>query len=231
LRLVGQAQREQLDNVVWHALRGPQQTLAEGAGSALRYPSSVAPFAAVTDDASDAAWSALADLVGAGNLAVLFRDRVEPPDTWREHGRIPTYQMLASEVVGEEFADATPLGESDVDAMVDLVERTQPGPFARRTVALGSYFGVRDGDRLVAMAGERICTDRYTEISAICTDPEYRGRGLAAALTLHLVAHIRVRGSEPFLHVAIENENAHRLYLALGFVKRRDVVASILQAP
>jgi predicted GNAT family acetyltransferase len=81
------------------------------------------------------------------------------------------------------------------------------------------------------MAGERMCTDRYTEISAICTDPEYRGRGLAAALTLHLVAHSRVRGSEPFLHVAIENENAHRLYLALGFVKRRDVVASILQAP
>jgi ribosomal protein S18 acetylase RimI-like enzyme len=222
---------DQLDNVVWHALQGPQQSLAEAAGLATRYPSSVAPFAAITDDMSDDAWAALAALVGAGNLAVLFRDEVLAPDGWTEQGRIPTYQMLATDTVGQRSARATALGPPDVDAMVDLVERTQPGPFARRTIELGSYVGVRDGDRLVAMAGERMRTDRYTEVSAICTDPDYRGRGLAAALTLHLVADIRARGSEPFLHVAIENESAHRLYVALGFVKRRDVVASILQAP
>ncbi len=81
------------------------------------------------------------------------------------------------------------------------------------------------------MAGERFRADGLTEISAICTDADHRGRGLAAGLTRHLVAHIRQRGDEPFLHVAIENETAHRLYRRLGFVERREVVASILQAP
>lgn len=226
-----QRDSEELDNVVWHALRGPQRSLAEHAGLAARFPSSIAPFGAIADDPSADAWAALADLVGTGNIAVLFRDFVDVPDGWKEPDRFPTYQMLARDVVGEVSADASALGLADVDAMVDLVERTEPGPFARGTITLGRYFGVRDGDRLVAMAGERMRTDSHTEISAVCTDPEYRGRGLAAALTRHLVADIRARGSEPFLHVAMANEPAHRLYLALGFVERRDVVVSILQAP
>ena len=129
------------------------------------------------------------------------------------------------------MAAAELLTTADVDDMLALVERAQPGPFAPETILLGNYFGVRDQGRLVAMAGERLRAGGLTEISAICTDADQRGRGLASGLTRHLVAHIRQRGDEPFLHVAIENETAHRLYRQLGFVERREVVASILQAP
>ena len=34
--------------------------------------------------------------------------------------------------------------------------RTEPGPFRSQTWRMGTYLGVRDGDRLVAMAGERL---------------------------------------------------------------------------
>lgn len=222
---------EPLDNVVWHALRGPHHTLAEGLGAATRYRSSVSPFAAIPDEVTEVGWSALAELVGPGNMAVLLRDHVDPPDGWNELTRIPIYQMLASNVAGEPTTAAELLGPTDVDEMLDLVARTEPGPFAPETIRMGTYVGVRDGGRLVAMAGERLHADGHTEISAICTDADYRGRGLAAALTRHLVLLIRARGDAPFLHVAIENANAHRLYRDLGFVERREVVASILTAP
>ena len=41
-----------LDNPVWHALAGPQATLAEGSGRASRFRSEVSVFAAVPDDAT-----------------------------------------------------------------------------------------------------------------------------------------------------------------------------------
>jgi ribosomal protein S18 acetylase RimI-like enzyme len=228
---VEQLEREQLDNAVWHALRGSHHTLAEACGTALRYRSSVSPFAGIPDTADAAAWSDLAELVGAGNIAVLFRDEVNAPTGWNELDRIPTYQMSAETVTGGPMADAELLTTDDVADMLALVERSKPGPLAAETILMGSYFGWRNRGRLVAMAGERLRAGGLTEISAICTDADHRGHGLASGLTRHLVAHIRGRGEEPFLHVAMENEPAHRLYRQLGFVERREVVASILQAP
>ena len=48
------------------------------------------------------------------------------------------------------------LTPADVPDMMQLVELTKPGPFAARTIALGSYIGIRAGGQLVAMAGERM---------------------------------------------------------------------------
>ena len=226
-----QATREPLDNVVWHALRGPHDTLAEGVGSATRYRSSIAPFAALPDDMSNGAWSDLGALVGPGNMAVLFRDRVDAPEGWGEVDRLPTLQMLATNVDAELVENAQVLGPADVDEMIDLVARTEPGPFARDTITLGTYVGVRDGGRLIAMAGERVRTESHTEISAICTDPDHRGRGLAGMLTRHMVALIRDRRQVPFLHVLLDNVSALTLYRSLGFVERRETVVSIVTAP
>jgi predicted GNAT family acetyltransferase len=81
------------------------------------------------------------------------------------------------------------------------------------------------------MAGERLHPPGYTEISAVCTDADHRGRGLASQLVRALVRSIRGRGETPFLHLTIENETAHSVYDALGFETRAllDVVA--LRAP
>jgi predicted GNAT family acetyltransferase len=108
--------------------------------------------------------------------------------------------------------------------MLDLVARTQPGPFLQRTVELGTYLGVRRDGALVAMAGERLHPPGFTEVSAVCTDPDHRGQGYAARLVQAVVAGIKERGDIPFLHATATNTNAIRLYEALGFrLHRRPV--------
>jgi len=121
-------------------------------------------------------------------------------------------------VTGE--AVPVPLGPDDVDEMVALVAATDPGPFERRTFEFGGYLGVRAAGRLVAMAGERLSCAGYTEISAVCTDADHRGQGLASLLTRAVAARIRDRGDEAFLHAAASNTNAIRLYESLGFTTR-----------
>ena len=115
--------------------------------------------------------------------------------------------------------------------MLDLVQRTRPGPFRPRTIAMGTYLGIRRGGRLVAMAGERLHPTGWTEISAVCTDDEHRGQGLATRLVLAVAAGIRDRGDTPFLHAAATNVDAIRLYAALGFRLRRTLTFGAVRTP
>jgi ribosomal protein S18 acetylase RimI-like enzyme len=130
-------------------------------------------------------------------------------------------QLVDDGVAAAPDAEAVPLGAADVPEMLDLVARTQPGPFLPRTVELGTYLGIRRQGALVAMAGERLHPPGWTEISAVCTDPDHRGQGLAARLVLAVAAGIKERGETPFLHTAARNTNAIRLYESLGFRLRR----------
>ncbi len=79
----------------------------------------------------------------------------------------------------------------DVPEMVALAELTKPGPFGTRTRELGEYLGIRKTKRLVAMAGERLHLPGYTEVSAVCTHPDFQGRGYARELMsiLHAQNH------------------------------------------
>jgi ribosomal protein S18 acetylase RimI-like enzyme len=220
-----------LDNPVWHALAGPQATAAEGVdGLAVRYDPQVAPFAGLPDEPEPAHWDALARLVGRGGLAMIFRDVTAPPG-WTEVFRVDARQMVATSVAPARCDGAVELGAPDVDDMLGLVARTEPGPFARRTVELGTYLGIRDGGRLVAMAGERVRPPGFSEISAVCTDASHRGRGLASALVRDLVGRIQGRGETAVLHVVATNTGAIRVYEALGFTHRGPVAGVGLQAP
>jgi ribosomal protein S18 acetylase RimI-like enzyme len=221
-----------LDNPVWHALRGPQATLAERVGGAARFPRDVSVFAAIDDD-RPAGWADLARLVGPGEAAVLFRRPFVAAEGWARELFVPTLQLWwpGGLEPPARAPDAVELGDDDVDDMVELVARTQPGPFERRTHRMGTYLGIRDGDRLVAIAGERLCIDGATEISAVCTDEDHRGRGLAGSLVGELISRIQRRGAVPFLHAATTNTAALRLYRQLGFDVRAEVEAVVVRAP
>lgn len=225
-----------LDNAVWHALNGPQRHVAEGEGPALRYHPDVSIFAGLPDGPTPDAWDALATLVRGGGpeaTAVLFRDTVDPPAGWVEHRRFTGWQLVggdAEAAPAPEQAEVQILGRDDVEDMADLVARTEPGPFKPRTIDLGRYLGIRDPEgRLIALAGERMRLDGYTEISAVCTDPDHRGRGLAGLLVRDLVHDITSHGQIPFLHAASANVNAIRLYESLGFTRRRELVGVVVQ--
>jgi ribosomal protein S18 acetylase RimI-like enzyme len=220
-----------LDNPGWHALTGPHRAFAEGGPLAMRYDPAVAPFAAIPDEPSPAVWDAMRDLVGPGGIVVLFRSPVAPPDGWEELFSLGAVQMVATSVDGRPAPDANILGPVDVPDMVELVQTAQPGPFTDRTIELGTYVGLRHDEALVAMAGERMRLARHTEISAVCTHPSQRRRGLASSLVRHLVDHITSRGETPFLHVADENSAAVAVYSALGFTVRRTFAVVGLRAP
>lgn len=221
-----------LDNAAWGALNGPHAAFAERVGDAARYPADVAPFAALPDRAGASAWADLAALSGPAGEAVLFRGEADPPGGWDTVWSGVGVQMVATSLRSVEDPAAVRLGPEHAGEMLDLVARTQPGPFLPRTPVLGTYLGIRDQQGvLVAMAGERLRLDGWTEISAVCTDPEHRGLGLGTRLVRAVAAGIEARGETPFLHAVATNTNAIRLYGALGFSHRRSVVFARLRAP
>jgi ribosomal protein S18 acetylase RimI-like enzyme len=126
--------------------------------------------------------------------------------------------------------EAVLLGRADVPEILGLVARTHPGPFLPRTVELGTYLGIRRHGELVAMAGERLHPDGWTEISAVCTDEAWRGHGFATRLTRAVGAAIRTRGDIPFLH-AVATNPAIKLYEQLGFEHRRAIVFAAARVP
>ncbi|MFJ4713846.1 GNAT family N-acetyltransferase [Streptomyces sp. NPDC088785] len=219
-----------LDNAVWAALAGPHAHLAERVGRAARYPADVYAYAALADPSDPAAWTDLHTLVGPGNT-VRIKGVETVPAGWEVVGGGRGVQLVDTALRAEPAPRAVRLGPDDVPDMLDLVARTRPGPFLRRTVALGTYLGIRHRGRLVAMAGERLRPPGWTEISAVCTDPEHRGRGLAGLLVRAVAAGIRDRGDTPLLHAAATNTQAIRLYEAMGFTLRRRTRILLLRAP
>jgi len=211
-----------LDNPAWSSLNGPHAGFAERSGVAARYPADVSPFAGLPEDPDAQAWAGLAELVAPGGAVVLTGPQHRPPPGWTATALVPGVQFDGSAIAGAPDPEAVRLTEADVPEMIDLVRRTEPGPFEKRTRELGTYLGIRRGGALVAMAGERMHPPGWTEISAVCTDPAHRGQGLAARLTLAVAAGIRARGEVPFLHTGAHNAPAIRLYEALGFVLRRE---------
>lgn len=214
----------ELDNLPWFALAGPQREFAAfgPAGRSARMLRDVGLFAA-TPGFEDDDWADLRSLVGDKGSAVFFRPDVPaPPADWVDVNAAVAVQMVAGQVEppaqGFEITDLT---TSDSADMVALAAATRPGPFMERTNELGHYIGARENGELIAMAGARLSTEHWVEISAVCTSPAARGRGLAAALTAAMVTHIRAEGREAVLHVADSNTTAIRVYERLGFFVRR----------
>jgi ribosomal protein S18 acetylase RimI-like enzyme len=127
-----------------------------------------------------------------------------------------------------EAADAIALGPEHAAQALDLAMLTNPGPFGIRTIELGEYFGYFDGPRLIAMAGERLAAGSLREISGICTDPRFQGRGLARRLTTKLIRRQMQRHETPFLHVMSANVGARALYEKMGFRNHRETVVRVV---
>jgi predicted GNAT family acetyltransferase len=218
-----------LDNPVWCALNSAHLSMARKNGMAARYPQDVSRFAGLALPTPEA-FADLAALVQPGEAVALFTaQKLEPPPQWRIERARPIEQMVCERPPLSASDGYVELDASDIPQMLALAAATEPGPFAAGTIRMGRYIGFksRDGKRLMAMAGQRLRLDGFTEISAVCTDPAFRGHGYARSLVATLSADIFADGAEPFLHVKTEN-GAKRLYETLGFRVRRSVALTVL---
>jgi predicted GNAT family acetyltransferase len=219
-----------LDNMVWNALGGPQAHVAVSNGKARRFDPDVAIFAAV--DQPLVSLDGLAEIIPVGGAVGLVT--TEPVTVPGDLEQLATGEVV--QMTAEHFAPLTTTGvayrdltEADVPAMIDLVTLTRPGPFARRTREMGHYIGVFDNGRLIAMTGERLHLDGFGEVSAVCTHPEYQGRGLGKALVSVIGNEIVARGEIPFLQAYVTNAPAIATYARLGFTPRRNLTFTTLK--
>ena len=219
-----------LDHPIWTALTTRQQALAEGDALARRYPPAIAPFAAIAD-ASPQGFAALGALMSGSDFAVLFTpDPLAPPAEFRISLAETAEQMMGtSEESSIRGVEAVTLGADDVAAMMALTELTKPGPFSARAHELGTFLGIRIGGQLVAMAGERMKSADYTEITAVCVHPDHRGRGYGQMLLGAISRQIAARGEFPFLHVFSHNSSAIALYRRQGMEIRRRLHVTVLR--
>lgn len=218
-----------LDRPVWTALTGRQAGFAAGDARALRYRSEINLLAAAADDAPEAL-AALAALVPpGGKIATVEGAETSVPPGLAVIKQAMLVQMIAERAAPPESIDYLDLGDLDAPEMLALATLTEPGPFVEATHRLGEFIGVRIDGQLVAMAGERMRAPGLTEVSAVCTHPDWRGRGLAGKLMRVVMARIVARGETPFLHSYATNEGAIALYEKLGFRVRREVIATFLE--
>lgn len=221
-----------LDRVVWESLTTFHAPLSEGTALARRFLRDINVFAAARDD-SPAALAELSALVRPGEQVFVAQvpTIVIPPDLVQVKAALGV-QMLATRPPSPAARDdITPLTDADAPEMVALARLTEPGPFLERTHRMGRFLGIRIDGRLAAMAGERMRIPGYTELSGVCTHPDFRGRGLARRLSTAVVTDIAARGDHAFLHAWKSNHAAIGLYQQLGFEIRTDVNISVLGAP
>jgi predicted GNAT family acetyltransferase len=220
-----------LDRPVWASLITHHAALSEGNALARRFARDVNLFAAACDD-TPAALAALAALVNPEESVFMLQvpDILVPPGLV-EFRAAKGVQMVATRSMTVETtrSDIVMLGDEDAPEMLALAELTEPGPFLARTHTMGTFLGIRIGGQLVAMAGERMRFPGYTEVSGVCTHPEFRGRGFARRLSATVAAGIEARGDRPFLHAWKTNHSAISLYEGLGFKLRTEVNAAVLK--
>jgi len=217
-----------LDNPFWTALTTRQAHLAEGGARARRYPSAIGPLAGMAD-LSPESWAELATLARPGEPVAIFTpDAVSPPPALQIVVAAMGDQMIGNPAEASADAEIVRLGDSDSQEMQTLADLTRPGPFGPRTHELGNFFGIRIDGRLAAMTGERAKPAEYTEMTAVCVHPDFRGRGLAQALLGGVSGQILARGEIPFLHVYSTNASAIALYERQGMTLRRRFHVTVL---
>lgn len=212
-----------LDNPIWESLISRHRSLALRQGEVACYPAEVAPFLGVSAGGVEVR-AGLESLVAPGAASLLLGPTPSTPAGWHLERVAMLAQMICparmAEVDGPAIIELSEAHRADVLALTALV---YPHYFRPRTMDLGRYFGIYQDGRLAAIIGERMGMDDWQEISAVCTHPDYVGRGYARCLLAWLSNDNLVRGRTPFLHVSHENVRAKRLYEQTGYQLRCDI--------
>lgn len=219
----------ELDNPFWASLQTRHRDIAEVLGGLQRFPAAFAPFLAVAA-AGEEVDDALAALLPAGETGYWLGVLPRISQGWQLQRFDPLAQMICDvRLPVPDGPQVIELGETHRADVLALTALVYPHYFRTRTMELGRYFGIYQDGRLAAMIGERLGTEAHQEISAICTHPDFNGRGYARRLLALLNNDILDHGLAPFLHVSYANTRAKRLYEQMGYRTRYDIAFCSLQ--
>lgn len=218
-----------LDNLFWHSLNGRLAHLACGTAVARRLLPGFSLLLAFAD-ARKPDFSGLDACCEPGERFYCSGWTGPVPAGWQVEVEAAGLLMVWDGPPSQRFESfaCTRLTSGHGPQMAALAAATQPGPFGERNIELGEFVGVFDDGQLVAMAGQRLAAGTMREISAVCTLPQWRGRGLGRRLVEVLMNLQLQRGETPFLHVMRDNAGARALYEKMGFRVRREVVFRVV---
>jgi ribosomal protein S18 acetylase RimI-like enzyme len=212
-----------LHNPVFNALLSGDKHLSFGTDAVKFFDETVSPFVGF-EESYTKGFADLHELLPK-DRRILYANPVtiKAPEGWQVQHDIPGLQFVyeGTDKIKNEFENVHALSEKHIDEMVQLAALTKPGPFGKGTINFGHYHGIFENNKLVAMTGQRLHVQNYTEISAVCTHPGYTGKGYAYTLLQHQLQLILQPGQQPFLHVREDNDRAIALYKRLGFTVSR----------
>ena len=219
-----------LDNPIWNALITGNKNFAYGNAQAKYIKRDVGFFAGLKTNSEEDLFHLHALLPLESRVILFTPDEISIPHGWSIELKKALLQMvyLQQEPPITNAKELVLLQDKNIPAMLNLTRQTNPGPFLSRTIDFGQYEGIFNGDELVAMAGQRLQPDPYTEVSAVCTHPEHTGKGYAAKLVRNQISKIVAASRIPFLHVYPDNTAACKLYEKLGFETRKQMVVYVL---
>ena len=220
-----------LDRPIWTSLNSVHAKYSIGSKLARRFRDNISPFAAAQDESAQSLLKLAELLPEGGSIFVAQANKIVCPPGTRAAMRASAAQMLFDdcEIRLENNHTIERLSKTDTSDMLALADLTNPGPFEEQTHLLGEFFGVKQDGRLIAMAGERLKQPGFTEISGVCTHPDYQRQGLGRELCKTLMARILDRKERPYLHVFSNNTGAIKLYERLGFRIRKEIHVAQLE--
>jgi len=213
---------ENLDNPVWHSLSEAHKKFSITYEHLKFYTPEHCPFGGFYID---------------GDLSTEIDEYAKLTDSFFIVGKKPIFsdkivlkhelvclQMIIEKRIDLNFKEAiVRLNDKFNSQLFDLVNLVQPGYFKRKTMMLGDYYGIFENDKLIAVSGERMKMNDFTEVSAVISHPLHTGKGYAKQLVAFTVNRIFDQNKMPYLHVAEGNVAAIRLYQTLGFKTRTKI--------
>ena len=222
-----------LANPVFSALQGGNRAFCLGDDLVKFFPKEVSPFLSVREFNAHTFDEIQKWIQPKRTILLAHRHPIDIPKHW----------LLKFQIIGTQFVYPTPnfqevdisfiqkLNVTHVEEMIELTRLTKPGPFDERTIEFGNYEGIFSDGKLVAMAGWRMQFENYLEVSAVCTHPDYVGKGYARTLLQSQINSILLQNKIPFLHSRADNTRAIDLYEGLGFVANGPMHFYFVQRP
>ncbi len=150
----------------------------------------------------------------------LLASRYDLPERPRDLLRMRLTAQSFQRPARPDLPAAERLAKGDLPALLALYDLFPTGHFRPDLLDEGVFYGVREGQQIVAAGGTHVLALPYglAVLGNIFTHPDRRGRGHAQAVTAALAADVLAQGCQDvILNVDVDNPPAIRVYTQLGF--------------